>query len=316
MIVAFAILIEPVCEEGRASTTTFTLTNKAKTDLLAEFDLTEPEVKLSNVLYPDSITPKVMFYPKAMAQQIKELNSFLEVDKFKQIEQRMMDNGFRTGFACLFYGAPGTGKTETVYQLAKKTGRCVMAVDVPQIKSKWVGDSEKNIKALFDKYRKQVKRSDVAPILLFNEADAIFGVRKNGAESAVDKMENTIQNIILQEMEDLNGILIATTNLATNLDSAFERRFLYKIEFEKPDARVRSRIWQSMVSGLNDDDANVLAQAYELSGGQIENIARKDTINRVLYGDSSNTDRLSTLMDYCKAETMQSTAKTQRIGFN
>ena len=191
-----------------------------------------------------------------------------------------------------------------------------MAVDVPQIKSKWVGDSEKNIKALFDKYRKQVTRSDVAPILLFNEADAIFGVRKNGAESAVDKMENTIQNIILQEMEDLNGILIATTNLATNLDSAFERRFLYKIEFEKPDAKVRSRIWQSMVSDLNDDDANVLAQTYELSGGQIENIARKDTINRVLYGEGKAADRLTTLMDYCKAETMQSTVKAQRIGFN
>ncbi len=309
-------LIEPVCEEGRASTSTFTLTSKAKTDLLAEFDLVEPEVKLSNVLYPDSITPKVMFYPKAMTQQIKELNSFLEVDKFKQIQQRMTDSGFRTGFACLFYGAPGTGKTETVYQLAKKTGRCVMAVDVPQIKSKWVGDSEKNIKALFVRYRELVKRSDVAPILLFNEADAIFGVRKNGAENAVDKMENTIQNIILQEMEDLNGILIATTNLATNLDGAFERRFLYKIEFEKPDAKVRSRIWQSMVMGLSESDANVLAQAYELSGGQIENIARKDTINRVLYGDSSDTDRLSALMDYCKAETMQPIDKPQRIGFN
>jgi SpoVK/Ycf46/Vps4 family AAA+-type ATPase len=141
-------------------------------------------------------------------------------------------------------------------------------------------------------------------------------VRKNGAESAVDKMENTIQNIILQEMEDLNGILIATTNLATNLDSAFERRFLYKIEFEKPDSKVRSRIWQSMVSGLNESDANVLAQAYELSGGQIENIARKDTINRVLYGEGNATDRLTNLMYYCKAETMQSTAKTQRIGFN
>ena len=117
-------------------------------------------------------------------------------------------------------------------------------------------------------------------------------------------------------MEDLNGILIATTNLATNLDSAFERRFLYKIEFEKPDAKVRTRIWQSMVSGLSDSDASVLAQAYELSGGQIENIARKDTINRVLYGEGNATERLSTLMDYCKAETMQSAAKTQRIGFN
>ena len=308
-------LIEPVCEDGRASTSTFTLTSKAKSKLLAEFDLIKPDVKLSNVLYPDSITPKALFYPQTMTQQIKELNSFLEVDKFKQIQQRMTDNGFRTGFACLFYGAPGTGKTETAYQLARRTGRCVMAVEVPKIKSKWVGDSEKNIKALFDRYRELVRRCDVAPILLFNEADAIFGVRKNGAESAVDKMENSIQNIILQEMEDLNGILIATTNLATNLDGAFERRFLYKIEFEKPDASVRSSIWQSMVSGLSESDASALAQAYELSGGQIENIARKDTINRVLYGDSSNTDRLSALMEYCDAETMQSTEKAKRIGF-
>ena len=308
-------LIEPVCEDGRASTSTFTLTSKAKSKLLAEFDLIKPDVKLSNVLYPDSITPKALFYPQTMTQQIKELNSFLEVDKFKQIQQRMTDNGFRTGFACLFYGAPGTGKTETAYQLARRTGRCVMAVEVPKIKSKWVGDSEKNIKALFDRYRELVRRCDAAPILLFNEADAIFGVRKNGAESAVDKMENSIQNIILQEMEDLNGILIATTNLATNLDGAFERRFLYKIEFEKPDASVRSSIWQSMVSGLSESDASALAQAYELSGGQIENIARKDTINRVLYGDSSNTDRLSALMEYCDAETMQSSEKAKRIGF-
>ena len=308
-------LIEPVCEDGRASTSTFTLTSKAKSKLLAEFDLIKPDVKLSNVLYPDSITPKALFYPQTMTQQVKELNSFLEVDKFKQIQQRMTDNGFRTGFACLFYGAPGTGKTETAYQLARLTGRCVMAVEVPKIKSKWVGDSEKNIKALFDRYRELVRRCDVAPILLFNEADAIFGVRKNGAESAVDKMENSIQNIILQEMEDLNGILIATTNLATNLDGAFERRFLYKIEFEKPDASVRSSIWQSMVSGLSESDASALAQAYELSGGQIENIARKDTINRVLYGDSSNTDHLSALMEYCDAETMQSTEKAKRIGF-
>ena len=309
-------LIEPVCEEGRADMSTFTLTSKAKSKLLAEFNLIKPDVKLSNVLYPDSITPKALFYPQKMMQQIKELNSFLEVDKFKQIQQRMTDNGFRTGFACLFYGAPGTGKTETAYQLARLTGRCVMAVEVPKIKSKWVGDSEKNIKALFDRYRELVKRCDVAPILLFNEADAIFGVRKNGAESAVDKMENSIQNIILQEMEDLNGILIATTNLATNLDGAFERRFLYKIEFEKPDASVRSSIWQSMVPGLSESDASALAQAYELSGGQIENIARKDTINRVLYGEGNATDHLSSLMDYCKAETMQSTNKAQRIGFN
>ena len=305
--------IEHACIDGTADTSSFVLTEKAKRELLAEIPIEEPTVKLSNLMEPERIKAKDMFYPKSMKHQIEELNSFLDDEQFQQIQHRMADNGFRTGFACLFYGAPGTGKTETVYQLARATGRGIMLVDVPQIKSKWVGESEKNIKALFDRYRELVKRSSLAPILLFNEADAIFGVRKNGAENAVDKMENSIQNIILQEMENLHGILIATTNLATNLDGAFERRFLYKVRFEKPDAAVRCRIWKAMIPNLDDHDAEVLAKAYDLSGGQIENVARKDTINRILHGDTS--DRIATLLGYCKDETLQSIDKPRRMGF-
>ena len=306
-------LIEHVCEDGAANTSMFTLTAKAKEDLLAELHIKEAEVKLKNVLSPNVITPKELFYPTDIKKQIDELNSFLDEKQFLKIQQRMQENGFRTGFACLFYGGPGTGKTETVYQLARTTGRSIMLVDVPQIKSKWVGDSEKNIKALFDRYRNLVMRSELAPILLFNEADAIFGVRKNGAENAVDKMENTIQNIILQEMENLHGIMIATTNLEGNLDSAFERRFLYKVKFEKPDAKVRSRIWQDMIPDLTEKEVTTLAKAFELSGGQIENIACKNTINRILHGDSS--DRLNILMDYCKAETLETATAIRRMGF-
>ena len=305
--------IENACVDGTADTAMFTLTAKAKQELLCEVCIEEPTVKLSNLMDPKNIKAKAMFYPKGMEQQIKELNGFLDDKQFVQIQQRMEDNGFRTGFACLFYGAPGTGKTETVYQLARTTGRSIMLVDVPQIKSKWVGDSEKNIKALFDRYRDLVKRSKLAPILLFNEADAIFGVRKNGAENAVDKMENTIQNIILQEMETLHGIMIATTNLAGNLDDAFERRFLYKVKFEKPDATVRSLIWQEMIPALSDTDATTLAKAFELSGGQIENVARKHTINNILHGDSSDT--LDTLMDYCKDETLETVSDRRPMGF-
>ena len=305
--------IEHECEEGIANTSVFILTDKAKQDLLAELDIKPAEVKLNNVLNPDVIIPKELFYPNDIKKQIDELNSFLDEEQFQQIQRRMKENGFRTGFACIFYGAPGTGKTETVYQLARTTGRSIMVVDVPQIKSKWVGDSEKNVKALFDRYRKLVNRSKLAPILLFNEADAIFGVRKNGAENAVDKMENTIQNIILQEMETLHGIMIATTNLVGNLDSAFERRFLYKVKFEKPDAAVRRRIWQEMIPDLTDTEATMLAKSFELSGGQIENVARKNTINRILHGDSS--DRLNILMDYCKAETLESATTIRRMGF-
>ena len=306
-------LIEHVCEDGTANTSMFTLSEKAKQDLLAELPIKQTEVKLNNVLAPDIITAKEMFYPTDIKKQIDELNSFLDEKQFLQIQQRMQESGFRTGFACLFYGAPGTGKTETVYQLARTSGRSIMIVDVPQIKSKWVGDSEKNIKALFDRYRSLVSRSELAPILLFNEADAIFGVRKNGAENAVDKMENTIQNIILQEMENLHGIMIATTNLASNLDSAFERRFLYKVKFEKPDATVRRCIWQDMIPELSDKDAITLANAFELSGGQIENVARRNTINRILHGD--NSDHLSILMDYCKQESMGKSLDHHPMGF-
>lgn len=224
----------------------------------------------------------------------------------------MKDSGFRSGFACLFYGSPGTGKTETVYQLARQTGRSIMAVNVPDIKSKWVGESEKNIKEVFDRYRIAVQRSEQAPILLFNEADGIIGIRREGATSAVDKMENAIQNIILQEMENLDGILIATTNLTQNLDPAFERRFLYKICFEKPDASVREKIWHTMSPALSLEQCSALASAYDLSGGQMENVARKFSINSILYG--SEKSPMDILHAYCSAERLDNRT-TRRIGF-
>jgi SpoVK/Ycf46/Vps4 family AAA+-type ATPase len=185
-------------------------------------------------------------------------------------------------------------------------------VDVPQIKSKWVGDSEKNIKALFDRYREQVKRAKLTPILLFNEADAIIGIRKQGAQSAVDKMENSIQNIILQEMEQLDGIMIATTNLTQNLDTAFERRFLYKIKFEKPTEEARAQIWHSMIPDLSEQDVHALASKYDFSGGQIENIARHYAISSILHGNSE--DVLPMLIRHCDNERLEGTHPS-KIGF-
>lgn len=124
--------------------------------------------------------------------------------------------------------------------------------------------------------------------MLFNKADAIIGKRQVEAERAVEKMENSIQNIILQEIEQLDGILIATTNLAENMDKAFERRSLYKIQFEKPDLNCRTQIWQAMIPPLNDADASYLAGKYDFSGGEIENIARHFTIQTILHGKSEN----------------------------
>ena len=224
----------------------------------------------------------------------------------------MKKAGFRCGFTCLFYGAPGTGKTETVLQLARQTGRDILQVDVSKIKSCWVGESEKNIKSLFDSYKDKVKKSEKAPILLFNEADAIIGKRQEGAERAIEKMENSIQNIILQEMENLDGILIATTNLAQNMDKAFERRFLYKIKFEKPTLEARMHIWHEMIPTLSETDIKTLAERYDFSGGQIENIARHYAINGILYGDKAGN--IESLMTYCDNERLE-TKQTRKIGF-
>jgi len=157
-----------------------------------------------------------------------------------------------------------------------------------------------------------VKRSKLAPILLFNEADAIIGKRQEGAERAVEKMENSIQNIILQEMENLDGIMIATTNLQQNMDKAFERRFLYKIKFEKPTVEARASIWKAMIPDLCELDVHTLASKYEFSGGQIENIARRHAIDTILHGSTVNN--LESLTLHCDNEKI-SGREQRRIGF-
>ena len=305
-------VVEHLCVDGIADVTRYRLTDGAKRTLLAELKINVTEEKLADMLDASKLGEKQLFFPKNIERQVEELGCFLQAENYQKILERMKENGFRNGFACLFYGGPGTGKTETVYQLARKTGRNIMVVDVPQLKSMWVGQSEKNVKALFDRYREQVKRAKLTPILLFNEADAIIVKRKNGAENAVDKMENSLQNIILQEMEQLDGIMIATTNLQENMDKAFERRFLYKIKFEKPDATVRRNIWQKMIPVLSGLDFTELAERFDFSGGQIENVARKFSINSILHGEVGNP--LELLTDYSKEECLEA-KHGKRIGF-
>ena len=305
-------IVEHRCVDGLADVTRYKLTESAKRTLLAELKIDATEEKLADMLDAGRLAEKQLFFPKDIKRQIEELDGFLQPENYQKIQERMKEKGFRNGFACLFYGSPGTGKTETVYQLARKTGRNIMVVDVPQLKSMWVGQSEKNVKALFDRYREQVKKSIRTPILLFNEADAIIGIRKNGADNAVDKMENSLQNIILQEMETLDGIMIATTNLQQNMDKAFERRFLYKIKFDKPTEEARAHIWHSMIPELSELDVHTLASKYDFSGGQIENIARHYAIDTILHGTSD--DMLPMLIRHCDNERLDE-KDTRKIGF-
>lgn len=299
---------------GFADRDSFCMTTWAKRQLFKELNLLSlnENIKRGDLIMHSDINPKRLFYDDKVSSRIEELGSLLDPGKYNQVHDRMKEAGFRCGFACLFYGEPGTGKTETALQLARQTGRDILQVNISQIKSMWVGESEKNIKQIFDNYRSLVSERRVTPVLLFNEADAIIGKRQEGAERAVDKMENSLQNIILQEMETLDGILIATTNLAQNMDKAFERRFLYKIKFERPTAEARMSMWTEMIPALKEEDVRYLAAKYDFSGGQIENIARHYTIGNILHG--ATDDMVGEIAAYCESERLV-TKEIRKIGF-
>ena len=305
-------LLEFVCNEGIADGFSICLTEKAKKILLEDYNIQKAvSVKMaSKMISASDIKEKALFYNKSEGEQIKILASLLEESRFVDVQNRLEKKGLRKGFACLFYGNPGTGKTESVYQLARMTGRDILEVNVEEIKSKWVGESENNMRQLFRHYYELSKCQSRVPILLFNEADAILGKRKEGAENGVDKMENSLQNIILQEMEKLEGIMIATTNLTQNLDKAFERRFLYKIHFSIPENEIKAKIWHSMLPDLTEEEATSLACRYDMSGGMIENITRKKSITETITGDMVDFARIN---EMCDEETIKSSRRC--IGF-
>ena len=301
-------------EEGLQDTDSLALSDEVKRTFFTEVTLAKPAATRHRDLVANSaIKPKELFFDGKVAEQMDRLASLLEPANFSGVQTRLGEMGMRKGFAVLFSGAAGCGKTAGAYELARRTGRDIFAVDMSELKSKWVGDSEKIVKGVFTTYRQMCKASKVAPILLFNEADAIFSKRMENPQDSVDQMMNAIQNICLEAIENLDGILIATTNLAANFcDDAFARRFLFKVEFEKPQAETRAKIWQAMLKDISEEDALTLAIRYDFSGGNIENIARKAAVGYVLSGEKAT---LAELMKYCDEETLSSAKGVKRIGF-
>ena len=303
---------------GLAGDRNFVLTNKAWEEMIEDKDevaiflQSEEEQKSKALVDYKSLNKKELFFSGKTKEQIDRLGELLKEEKFANIRQALSQRGLPTGFCCLFYGSPGTGKTELVQQLAIATERDMMQVDLSTLRDKYVGESEKRIKGVFDTYRALLKQSSKAPILFFNEADGIFGNRMENTQHSVDKMENAIQNIILQEMEQFEGIMICTTNLTTCMDKAFDRRFLFKIEFERPTNEARKQIWQSLLVGLNDAQATELADKFDFSGGQIQNISRKQIIHSIFEG-SDEIDYEQVKKD-CQSEQV-SRQNGRKIGF-
>lgn len=188
----------------------------------------------------------------------------------------------------IFYGEAGTGKTMSAISLAKSLKKQVLSFDCSKILSKYVGESEQNVRKIFDTYKEICKKTKSEPVLLLNEADQFLSTRVE-TSSGADKMHNQMQNIFLEQIERFQGVLIATTNFLQNLDSAFSRRFDYKIEFKKPDFKARLAIWRKVLPQNADfeDGFSVEELAkFNLSGAQIVLVMKNTALKVALKDDA------------------------------
>ncbi|MEN8147660.1 MAG: ATP-binding protein [Campylobacterota bacterium] len=231
------------------------------------FELIDPEQSLDDVV----LNPKTHETLQNLMRQMD-----------KEVVARLVEWGIKKRKGALdariiFYGPPGTGKTMTSYSLAKSLKRQVLAFDCSKILSMYVGESEKNVRKIFDTFKDLSAKTKTEPILLLNEADQFLGSRSSGPGGGAEQMHNQMQNIFLEQIEQFEGILIATTNLLENIDVAFSRRFNYKIEFKRPNKAQRKKLWTMMLpenapyeEGFDVEELT----KFDLSGGQINLVVK------------------------------------------
>lgn len=281
------------------------------------FEIIQPNINLEEVVFNQESKEILEILTKQNKEETRELLISWGVAKENQDVDAKI----------IFHGKPGTGKTLTSSALAVALNKKILSFDCSKILDMYVGESEKNVRKIFDTYKNIVKETGEYPILLLNEADQFLSSRNTGKNlSGNDKMTNQMQNIFLEQIEEFNGILIATTNLISNLDKAFSRRFNYKIEFKLPNAEERQKIWEVQlpknaiykenVSNAEIDNfemANILKR-YELSGGQI-NLIIKNTALKVACREDKSFYK-DDFIESIKKEEEGSFEKKKTVGFN
>ena len=270
------------------------------------FELIEPKTTLDDVvLHPK--TEKILrnFLKRMDRKVLSRLKDWGVIERKKGLETRIM-----------FYGYPGTGKTITALSLAKSLKKSILNFDCSKILSQYVGESERNVRKIFDTYYELSEKTKSNPVLLLNEADQFLSSRSSGPNSSADKMHNQMQNIFLEQIENFRGILIATTNLLENIDTAFSRRFDYKIEFKKPDFKQRLLLFSKNLPehAMYEEnfDINELAK-FPLTGGQIKMVIKNTALSVAVMDDPVFT--IKEFTSAIKREITGSFGESSSMGF-
>lgn len=268
------------------------------------FELIEPNIDINDIIMPENTKELLSNILKQKDKKVLERLSLWGIKSSKNIEAKI-----------IFYGPPGTGKTMSAFGVAKAMKKAVLSFDCSKILSKWVGESEQNVRKIFDTYKNIANSCKQSPILLLNEADQFLSTRIEGG-SGSDKMHNQMQNIFLEQIERFSGVLIATTNFLESLDSAFSRRFDLKIEFKKPDFKDRLKMWEKFLPQNADFEEafelETLAK-YELSGAQILMIVKNTALKTAISKDGIFTMRA--FLESIQKELEGSFDKSKIVGF-
>ena len=283
------------------------------------FTLINPTQTFDHLILPDKMKRTIGFSLNQYSSNVdKTLSDWGFCDEGLQVVGKIKKK-VEPGMLMLFYGAPGTGKTFAAGAIAQALNKKLLITDISRIQSKWVGDSEKNVRKMFSLFEKIVRRVKNPPVLLLNEADQFLTKRSNQANSSVDKMMNSMQNLFLEAFENLRGVLIATTNLHENLDDAFSRRFNLKLNFPMPQSSEREKLWNiylpKTIPGVENINVEFLANRYNLSGGQIKLVIKNACIEAASREGIFQKLLQSDLYKYCEIEDSSSFDRSKIVGF-
>lgn len=263
--------------------------NTMKTTRRGSIDITT-ECEVGRMIFPDELKKEMLFYNSEVLVTLEEIQNYLHSENFNKLAEHFIKEGEKLGISCLLEGPSGTGKTAFVKEIARATGRPILMTDIAKLRSKDYGNDEKMIRKVFQEYLYYTCTMPLQPILFVDECETLIGSRTNpdgAANSSIVNMQNTVTNIILEELNDFEGIMFFCTNNACHIDLAIARRLTFQVHIGQPDQSTQVRIWRHFFPDMSEAEAREMANETNFTGGQIFAVKKKVRFKEILSGPVS-----------------------------